>query len=65
MLNGCDRCGWVQRSHRATALNSRCPRCGHPTSALRYEGVYGPPRPGRRGDRATTAIQAEDDARRC
>lgn len=64
MLNGCNRCGWVQRSHRVPLLNSRCPRCGRPTSPLRYEGVYGPPRPGRRNG-ATTAIRAEDDSRRC
>lgn len=65
MLKGCNRCGWVQRNHRLALVDSRCPRCGHLTSALRYEGVYGPPRARRRDDRATTAIRAEDDAPRC
>jgi hypothetical protein len=65
MLKECTKCGWVQRSHRAPVLQSRCPRCGRPTSPLRYEGVYGPPRRRPLEDPATTAIPGEDDARRC
>ena len=69
MLNGCNRCGWVQRSQHASVLNNRCPRCGHNTSPVRYEGVYGPPRAGGpRGPRpavATVAARVEDDSARC
>jgi hypothetical protein len=49
MLKACETCGWVQRSTRASAVASRCLRCGRPTTPLRYEVAYGPVREYRAG----------------
>jgi hypothetical protein len=62
MLNGCNSCGWVRRSARPGPLASRCPRCGRPTSSLRYESVYGPAREYRAGAGNTAAGRVIESA---